>query len=89
MLPLFARNGGNFIRVWMCGFNFPIDQQDHFNNIRYEASDAYYNPSAIARLDHFVGLCERLGIHAMLCMGQVPCMPTGRFSPGSRRPAAT
>ena len=54
----------------MCGFNFPIDQQDHFNNIRYEASDAYYNPSAIARLDHFVGLCERLGIHAMLCMGQ-------------------
>ena len=70
MLPLFARNGGNFIRVWMCGFNFPIDQQDHFNNIRYEASDAYYNPSAIARLDHFVGLCERLGIHAMLCMGQ-------------------
>lgn len=70
MLPLFARNGGNFVRVWMCGFNFPIDQHDHFNNLRYEPSEAYYNPSAIARLDHFVDLCERLGIHAMLCMGQ-------------------
>lgn len=70
MLPLFARNGGNFVRVWMCGFNFPIDQQDHFNNLRYQPSEAYYNPSAIARLDHFVDLCERLGIHAMLCMGQ-------------------
>ncbi len=70
MLPLFARNGGNFIRVWMCGFNFPIDQQDHFNNHRYTPSDAYYNPSAVARLDHFVGLCEELGVHAMLCMGQ-------------------
>lgn len=70
MLPLFARNGGNFVRVWMCGFNFPIDQHDHFNNLRYEPSEAYYNPSAIARLDHFVDLCERLDIHAMLCMGQ-------------------
>lgn len=70
MLPLFARNGGNFVRVWMCGFNFPIDQQDHFNNLRYQPSEAYYNPSAIARLDHFVDLCERLDIHAMLCMGQ-------------------
>lgn len=70
MLPLFAQHGGNFIRVWMCGFNFPIDQQDHFNNLRYAPSDAYYNPSAIARMDHFVGLCERLGIHVMLCMGQ-------------------
>lgn len=70
MLPLFARNGGNFVRVWMCGFNFPIDQQNHFNNLRYEPSEAYYNPSAVARLDHFVDLCERLGVHAMLCMGQ-------------------
>lgn len=70
MLPLFAGNGGNFVRVWMCGFNFPIDQHDHFNNLRYEPSEAYYNPSAIARLDHFVDLCERLDIHAMLCMGQ-------------------
>ena len=70
MLPLFAGNGGNFIRVWMCGFNFPIDQHDHFNNHRYTPSDAYYNPSAVARLDHFVALAEALGVHAMLCMGQ-------------------
>ena len=68
MLPLFARNGGNFIRVWMCGFNFPIDQQDHFNNHRYTPSDAYYNPSAVARLDHFVGLCEELGVIFGICV---------------------
>lgn len=70
MLPLFAENGGNFIRVWMCSFNFPIDQHDHFNNLRYTPSDEYYNPSAVERLDCFVDLCERLGIHVMLCMGQ-------------------
>lgn len=70
MLPLFARSGGNFVRVWMCSFNFPIDQRDHFNNNRYTPSDAYYNPSAVARLDHFVSLAEQLGVHVMLCMGQ-------------------
>lgn len=70
MLPLFARNGGNFIRVWMCSFNFPIDQHDNFNNLRYKPSDAYFNPSAVERLDHFVELAEQLGIHVMLCMGQ-------------------
>ena len=70
MLPLFAENGGNFIRVWMCSFNFPIDQHDHFNNLRYTPSDEYYNPSAVERLDCFVDLCERLGIHVILCMGQ-------------------
>ena len=84
MLPLFARNGGNFIRVWMCGFNFPIDQQDHFNNIRYEASDAYYNPSAISS-----GFANGWGYTRCSAWDRVPCMPTGRFSPGSRRPAAT
>lgn len=70
LLPLFARSGGTFIRVWMCGWNFPIDRQRDFNNPRYTPSDAYYNPSAVARMDHFIDLCERLGIHAMLCMGQ-------------------
>ena len=70
MLPKFARNGGNFIRVWMCDFNFPIDKQNNFNNPRYTPSDEYFNPSAVARLDHFVELCESLGIKVMLCMGQ-------------------
>jgi len=69
MLPQFAGNGGNFIRVWMCSWNFPIDQQRRFNNHRYTESDEYYNPSAVARLDHFVNLCEKYDIYVMLCMG--------------------
>lgn len=69
LLPQFAANGGNFIRVWMCSWNFPIDQQGRFNNHRYTESDEYYNPSAVARLDHFVEMCEDSGIYVMLCMG--------------------
>ena len=69
MLPQFAAAGGNFTRMWMCSWNFPIDRQDRFNNPRYEASDEYMNPSAVARLDHTVELAERLDIRIMLCMG--------------------
>ena len=70
MLPDFAQNGGNFTRMWMCSWNFPIDRQDRFNNHRYEASEEYMNPSAVERLDHVVNLCEDLDIKIMLCMGQ-------------------
>ena len=70
MLPAFAKNGGNFTRFWMCPWNFPIDRHDDFNNDRYEPSDAYYHPSAVARLDHVMALSEELGIRVMLCMGQ-------------------
>ena len=70
MLPAFAKNGGNFTRFWMCPWNFPIDRHDDFNNDRYEPSDAYYNPSAVARLDHVMALSEELGVRVMLCMGQ-------------------
>lgn len=69
MLPKFAENGGNFIRVWMCSWNFPIDRKKDFNNPRYEECDAPVNPSAVARLDETVELCEKLGIRIMLCMG--------------------
>lgn len=69
MLPKFAQNGGNFIRVWMCSWNFPIDRKDHFNNFRYSATDAPINQSAVQRLDETVQLCEQLGIRIMLCMG--------------------
>ena len=79
MLPKFATNGGNFIRVWMCDFNFPIDRQRDFNNPRYAPSDEYFNPSAVARLDHFVDLCESLGIRVMLCMGQGNVRPDREF----------
>ena len=69
MLPQFAAAGGNFCRLWMCSWNFPIDRHWNFNNRRYTESDAYFNPSAVARLDHTVELGEKLGISFMLCMG--------------------
>jgi len=69
MLPQFAEAGGNFCRLWMCSWNFPIDRHRNFNNSRYTESDEYFNPSAVARLDHTVELGEKLGVHFMLCMG--------------------
>lgn len=69
MLPDFAKAGGNFVRVWMCSWNFPIDRQRNFNNSRYQESEEYFNPSATARLDHVVELAEDLDIKFMLCMG--------------------
>lgn len=70
MLPDFAENGGNFTRMWMCSWNFPIDRQEHFNNHRYQETEEYMNPSAVERLDHVVNLAEDLDIKIMLCMGQ-------------------
>lgn len=70
MFPEFAKYGGNFTRLWMCSWNFPIDQQDRFNNHRYTATDEYMNVSAVERLDHVVKLAEDLDISIMLCMGQ-------------------
>ena len=69
MFPQFAGAGGNFCRLWMCSWNFPIDRHRNFNNFRYADSDEYFNPSAVARLDHTVELGEKLGLHFMLCMG--------------------
>ena len=70
MLPDFAQNGGNFTRMWICDWNFPIDRQTGFNNHRYEETTEYMNSSACERLDHVVNLCEDLDIKVMLCMGQ-------------------
>lgn len=69
MLPDFAANGGNFARVWMCSWNFPIDRQRAFNNSRYAETTDYMNASAIKRLDDVVTLAESLDIKFMLCMG--------------------
>ena len=70
MLPDFAKNGGNFTRMWICDWNFPIDRQTGFNNHRYEETDEYMNRSAVERLDHVVNLLEDLDIKIMLCIGQ-------------------
>lgn len=69
MLPSLASHGGNFFRTWMCRWNLPIDWKDHFNNRRYQASDAYYNPSAVKRMDWMIRLADSLGLHIMLTLG--------------------
>lgn len=79
MLPKFAENGGNFVRLWMCSWNFPIDKKDNFNNPRYEACEGPINPSAVKRLDETVALCEQLGIKIMLCMGAGEARTNGEF----------
>lgn len=70
MLTEFAKNGGNFFRTWMCSWNLPIDWKKGFNNRRYTPSDEYYNPSALARMDHMINLCDSLDLHIMLTLGQ-------------------
>jgi hypothetical protein len=70
LVPLFSENGGNFCRVWMCSWNFPIDRKDNFNNNRYTPSNEYFNPSAVKKLDQFVDLCQDEAVYVMLCMGQ-------------------
>jgi hypothetical protein len=69
MLPTLARNGGNFFRTWICAWNLPIDYKREINNIRYTSSDDFYNPSAVARLDHLVELSESSGLYIMLTLG--------------------
>ena len=69
MLPKFAQNGGNFVRIWMCSWNFPIDRKRDFNNFRYTETDEYMNASAIERMDKTLELAEELGVAVMLCMG--------------------
>ncbi|MCL1934643.1 MAG: DUF5060 domain-containing protein [Candidatus Azobacteroides sp.] len=70
MLPKFARNGGNFFRTWICHWNLPIDYKGPFNNRRYTPSDEFYNPSASAKMDRLVGLCDSLQLYMMLTLGQ-------------------
>ncbi|MFD2594491.1 cellulase family glycosylhydrolase [Sphingobacterium griseoflavum] len=73
MLPKFARYGGNFFRTWICAWNLPLDFQDGFNNHRYRADSAYFNPSAIERMDHLLALADSLDLYMMLTLG------TGNF----------
>ena len=70
MLPKLKEHGGNFTRMWMCSWNFPIDRHADFNNPRYVPSEEYFNPSAVERLDHVIELADSLGIKIMLCMNQ-------------------
>ncbi|MDB5157243.1 MAG: glycoside hydrolase, catalytic core [Mucilaginibacter sp.] len=69
MLPALAAHGGNFFRTWICSFNLPLDWHRDFNSNRYEPSDAYYNPSAIRKIDRMFNLCDSLGLYVMLTLG--------------------
>ena len=69
MLSKFAQLGGNFTRMWMCSWNFPIDRKKDFNNRRYSETSEPINESAAKRLDETLELCEKLDIKVMLCMG--------------------
>ena len=69
MLPSLASHGGNFYRTWICEFNLPIDWHGPFNNSRYEPSNAYFNPSAIKKIDRMFNLADSLGLYVMLTLG--------------------
>ncbi|MCA0445574.1 MAG: DUF5060 domain-containing protein [Bacteroidetes bacterium] len=69
MLPLLAKNGGNFFRTWMCSWNLPLEYKKISENTnRYQDTDEYFNPGGIKRMDHLVNLMDSLGIHVMLAI---------------------
>lgn len=70
MLPLLAKNGGNFYRTWMCSWNLPLDWKRGINNSRYSDTDEYYNPSAIKKFDRMINLADSLNVYIMLTLGQ-------------------
>mgnify|MGYP000447436703 CR=1 FL=1 len=69
LLSTLAANGGNFYRTWISTWNLPLDWKSGFNNSRYTPSNAYYNPSAIAKIDSMINLAESLNIYVMLTLG--------------------
>ncbi|RYE30094.1 MAG: DUF5060 domain-containing protein, partial [Sphingobacteriaceae bacterium] len=84
MLRSLANHGGNFYRTWISSFNLPIDWQHGFNSNRYQATDKYFNPSAIAKMDRLVSLSDSLGVYMMLTLGQGAYnLKDGGFSPNA------
>ncbi|KQN36122.1 hypothetical protein ASE92_08280 [Pedobacter sp. Leaf41] len=69
MLPALSRHGGNYFRTWICSWNLPLDWKSGINNKRYTNSSAYFNPSAIAKMDRLVNLSDSLGLYIMLTLG--------------------
>jgi len=68
MFPKFAKNGGNFTRVWMS--TFPFESANPRGHRYAEAPQgAFYNPSVLARMDHFFDLLKENDIYVMLCLG--------------------
>lgn len=69
MLPSLAKHGGDYFRTWICSWNLPLDWKSGFNNSRYTPSDAYFNPSAVQKMDRLVNLSDSLGLYMMLTLG--------------------
>jgi hypothetical protein len=69
MLPALAKHGGNYFRTWICSWNLPLDWKSGINNNRYQNSSAYFNPSAIKKMDRLVNLSDSLGLYIMLTLG--------------------
>jgi len=84
MLRSLKAHGGNFFRTWISPFNLPIDWHHPVNTNRYQSSDEYFNPGAIAKMDRLVQLCDSLHIFMMLTLGQgASSVKAGGFSPTS------
>ena len=84
MLHSLANHGGNFYRTWISAFNLPIDWKKANNSNRYQPSDKYFNPSAIAKMDQLVSLSDSLGVYMMLTLGQGAYnLRDGGFSPNA------
>jgi hypothetical protein len=69
LLRALKNHGGNYYRTWISAFNLPLDWHRNFNSNRYEPSDAYYNPSAIKKIDRMFNLADSLGLYVMLTLG--------------------
>lgn len=70
LLPALVNHGGNYFRTWICSWNLPLDWKSGFNNNRYTASDEYFNPSAVKKMDRLANLSDSLGIYMMLTLGE-------------------
>lgn len=70
MLPALAAHGGNYFRTWISSWNLPLDWKSGFNSNRYTASDEYFNPSAIKKMDRLVSLSDSLDLVMMLTLGE-------------------
>jgi hypothetical protein len=68
MLRKLSANGGNFTRIWICPWNFPLEWKEVSPNTnRYSNSTEYFNPGAIKKLDRFFELSDSLGVYSMIC----------------------
>lgn len=57
-LEKMAASGGNFVRFWMCPWNFDLEWKEV----------GRYDQKAAAKMDFIFEQCERLGLQVMLCL---------------------